>query len=143
MRTPSALTAAAVSATAILWGGSPSTAATPPEPVPAAPVVVVSALVYRYTPGETSENSILGGSTRMQEGGTFVFANADPSAPHTVTGPEFEDSGTYLFDSGEPIAAGEAATVQGVETLPPGSYVFMCKLHGNLMRGELVIEPAA
>lgn len=103
----------------------------------------MSALVYRYTPGEKSENAMLGGSTRMQEGGTFVFANADPSAPHTVTGPWFEERQEYLFDSGEPIAAGEADTVEGVETLPPGSYVFMCKLHGNLMRGELVIEPAA
>lgn len=136
------LATTALAATAILWGGSPSSASTP-EPLPAAPVAVVSALVYRYTPGEQSENAVLGGSIRLQEGGTFVFANADPSAPHTVTGPELEDGSGWLFDSGEPIAAGEAATVTGVETLPPGSYVFMCKLHGDLMRGELVIEPAA
>ena len=99
-------------------------------------------MLYRYVPGPPTENPVVSNEVRVAEGGTLVFANLDPSAPHSLTEEVVEFGQQPRFDSGNVTDSGEADVVAGVETLSPGSYVFTCKLHETLMRGVLVIEPA-
>jgi plastocyanin len=80
---------------------------------------------------------------QVTQGQTLLFANADPIAPHTLSAVP-DQYGNYLFDSngGEANAPGSAATVDGVESLPPGRYEFQCKFHTSLMQGWLTVVPS-
>ena len=122
-----------VGATAPVGGASPAGAAGPP-------VAAVAVEQYRYIPGDTTGSVPAAAEVRMARGGRLFLVNVDVSAPHTLTGPVQED-GTYLFDTRGEVDQFDAEEVVGVGALAPGSYDFFCKLHTNLMRGRLVVEP--
>ncbi|MDQ1438788.1 MAG: hypothetical protein QOK43_2417 [Acidimicrobiaceae bacterium] len=128
--------AVAVALTAVLFGGSPARATAPPA-------AVVAVEQYRYIPGDTTGSVPVSTTAivHVSQGGKLFLANVDPSAPHTLTGPEVS-FGVYLFDTPYEVGTGDMAQVGGVDKLKPGTYPFMCRLHTNLMRGQLVVEPA-
>ncbi|HEV7887132.1 MAG TPA: cupredoxin domain-containing protein [Acidimicrobiales bacterium] len=117
-------------------------AASAPAGAAAPPAAVVGVEQYRYIPGDTTGSVPVATEVRIAAGGRLFLANADPSAPHTLTGPVQPD-GAYLFDTPYEVNQGDVAESLGVSRLAPGTYTFFCKLHTNLMQGRLVVEPAA
>lgn len=115
-------------------------AAVPARPAPAAapPVAVVVAEYYRYVPGDSTGTVPVAAPVVVARGGRVVFANADPAAPHTLTG--VGSDGGYLFDTGPvEVQPGEVREVDGVPALEPGTYDFFCKLHSWMMQGRLEV----
>jgi plastocyanin len=118
-------------------------------------VPVVFAEYYTYFPGyqhvcspddpacppDDTQAKLERAELHITQGTTLMFANLDPDAFHTVTA-EHEQASSPVFDSGDPIPAGQVASVAGTETLAPGRYVFWCELHTNLMRGTLFVDAA-
>ncbi len=79
-------------------------------------------------------------SVSIERGGTLEFFDPDPwgngEAPgHTVTELNLPKP---RFDSGV-VGLGKAAEVSGVSALPPGTYVFTCRIH-PFMRGMLIVR---
>jgi plastocyanin/glucose/arabinose dehydrogenase len=76
----------------------------------------------------------------MSAGDTFTFTNQDV-APHDVTSTQDGPTGQPLFRS--PTANnGQTVNVNGAETLPEGSYPFLCSIHPT-MTGTLRVGPGA
>ena len=105
------------------------------SPARATPATVVTAAYYTFWPGDVRWPEL---QLHMTQGSTLVFANLGTEAPHNLT--EFRDP--PRFSSGEPLDPGKTAVVQGAETLPPGAYPFVCRVHPDLMNGLLVVDPA-
>lgn len=117
---------------AVLLGGPPSAAVGPPA-------TVVTVAYMTFVPGDRGvmPEPV---DVRVSQGGSVVFANSDPGAPHTFSSTPRED-GVFLFDTGS-LNFGEAQQVAGIEALAPGTYPFVCRIHMDLMGGRLVVEPA-
>lgn len=72
----------------------------------------------------------------LPQGVGLQLVNGDATA-HTLTAVDFNDKGVPLFSSTIVGAAG-IKPVQGVETLTPGEYVFICQIH-PFMIGTLTV----
>lgn len=118
--------------------------AAPPPASAAVPSAVVAAAGVQYHVVGTKPVEDGDAHVTVTQGTTILFVNADPIAPHTLSAvpDEFDH---YAFDSndGEPTAPGKYATVDGMESLAPGTYRFQCKVHTNLMNGEITVVPPA
>jgi polyvinyl alcohol dehydrogenase (cytochrome) len=101
------------------------------------------ALAATALPGATAhaaENQVVANSPAAfttprvvaQEGDTLRFRNLDPIAGHDV-----DSTQPGLFGS-PVIPFGQSTLVDGVETLAPGDYGFLCSIHPN-MRGNLTV----
>lgn len=64
---------------------------------------------------------------------------AGADAVHNVTSTAPGPDGESLFRS-ETIPPGSTAPVEGSQYLGPGTYPFVCTLHGSSMSGELVVD---
>ncbi len=76
----------------------------------------------------------------VNQGDSLEFTNLDMLAGegHSVT--ERAPAGEVRFDS--PITkTGAKSDVVGITSLPPGTYTFMCRVHG-FMKGTLIVDPA-
>ena len=103
------------------------------EPPPALPVTAtVAALPVGNVTGFGPP------TVTLVQGQSLDFANLDPTGPHDLIsekrGPDFK----RLFTSAS-IPFGQSTDVVGVEKLVPGTYAFVCSIHGT-MRGELVVQ---
>lgn len=96
------------------------------------------AAAYTFVPGDVDEPSL---PLRVWQGDSLTFLNLDVLDAHDVTSYGVDANGDPLFQSGS-VNASSAAPVTGVEALPPGEYPFFCEVHGPVMEGVLVIEPA-
>jgi len=77
----------------------------------------------------------------IHKGDKLVLGNFDaasvPSAGHTIT--ETTRASRPRFDS-PPIRFGETGEINGVSSVPVGTYQFHCRVHPG-MRGTLVVKP--
>lgn len=100
------------------------------------PSVLVAAAQYRYLPGDAE---VPAPSLAVVEGMALTFANAD-LLPHTLSSVDRDADGKRLFDT-PLLYMGGASEVNGVESLPPGTYVFYCRSHPTSMQGTLIVRP--
>lgn len=70
----------------------------------------------------------------VKQGTELLLIQADPIPPHSVTSDRFKPGSTTqpLFDSGL-IPPRGTAIVRGVEALAPGTYLFHCILHPQML----------
>lgn len=95
---------------------------------------VVTTAAYRYLPGDPDSGTTL----TVDRGNRLLLANVDPLGAHNIVSVDVV-SGMPLFSS-EPVNAGQATEVTGVSVLGPGTYVFMCTVHGfDAMHGALSV----
>ncbi|MHB8572835.1 MAG: cupredoxin domain-containing protein [Candidatus Dormibacteria bacterium] len=106
-------------------------------------VAVVQGLGPGQYLGEVS--SLPQGSARalMTTGAGGTFTNADTFL-HDVVADALDSSGVPLFHTGSLatttlVAPGGSVPINGVDTLPAGSYAFHCSIH-SWMRGILTVE---
>lgn len=107
--------------------GSGGGAGAVPLPVGATMVVLSPPASSNTNPVRYAPDTIV-----LTAGSTIELLNADTVA-HTIT----DSSGRKLFDSGF-VALGATGTVEGVESLAPGTYDFFCQLH-PVMVGTITI----
>ena len=125
-------------------GATPSVP--PPQPLPQLPggltsgAGLITTSNFEYVPGD--KDYLTQVPLQIVSGQGLVLANVDVNAPHTVTSDVTHADGTPLFDSGDPISAGQAALVTGASALAPGTYTFHCKTH-TWMMGILQVVPSA
>lgn len=76
------------------------------------------------------------------QGDTLLFANTDPFSGkgHTVTHNNAPGQ-PRLFDT-DVIPFGSTVQVPGIEALKSGEYLFMCRVHPDVMEGYLSIGGA-
>lgn len=103
------------------------------------------------------ENQYLPDPVRIKQGESFKFGNYDPRAGLTAhslvelipgcTAPPFTGNNpggpgcpAPRFDSGL-VDFSHVRQVAGTEKLPPGTYEFICQVHGHQMKGILIVEP--
>jgi plastocyanin len=72
------------------------------------------------------------------QGQPLDFANLDPLGPHDVTSVKRGSDYQRLFTSAS-VPFGQATPVEGVEKLAPGTYDFVCSIHGS-MQGQLTVQ---
>ena len=99
-------------------------------PAEAAPKNVVTTVGSRFTPQAVS----------IAEGDSLDYVNLDV-APHNVQSTDTNSDGTPLFASAIIRLGSPPVAVKGVETLPPGSYPFICYVH-PAMKGTLTVAAA-
>jgi polyvinyl alcohol dehydrogenase (cytochrome) len=108
--------------------GIPEPGGIPPIPVGASGAVVAG-------PGASTAGYVTP-QAAVVGGGSVTFANGD-AAQHDVVSTQRKGDGTPLFKSSL-IGTGQTADVAGVKDLGPGSYPFVCSLHGA-MKGTLTV----
>lgn len=110
-------------------------AALAPVRAPAtAPVTVVTVVAYQYLPGDSDPASHL----EVERGAQLYLANLDALGAHNLVAIEVIDE-QPLFES-DPVNTGAATEVRGVPHLGPGTYDFMCTVHGyDAMHGSLQV----
>jgi len=115
---------------------------------PGTPVAVVTTPAAGYLPGGDPYG--IEAPLEVMEGGTLLHVNVDNTAlvasswgTHGVESDAVDADGIALFVSDE-IGFGSSDIVEGVESLPPGTYPFHCVvgLHASYMRGVLVVTPS-
>lgn len=100
----------------------------------AAPVTVVSVVAYQYLPGDSDPASHL----EVEQGAQLTLANLDALGAHNLVSIDVVDE-RPLFES-DPINTGATTEVYGVPALTPGTYAFMCTVHGyDAMHGSLQV----
>jgi plastocyanin len=91
--------------------------------------VVIAAVRGDFAPGHTAP-------VVMPQGGRLTLVNGDLSM-HSVTAQATDSQGDALFSTGA-VAATQSGSVEGVETLPTGTYGFACIYH-SWMTGTLMV----
>jgi hypothetical protein len=115
---------------------------------PGTPVAVVTTPAAGYLPGGNPYG--IEAPLEVMEGGTLIHVNLDNAAliasswgTHGLESDAVDANDVPLFASDE-IGFGSSDVVEGVESLPPGTYPFHCVvgLHASYMRGVLVVTPS-
>jgi plastocyanin len=76
----------------------------------------------------------------IRQGDSITFVNSDPFGVNGHSFTQATGGATPRFDSGVAMI-GQAVKVRGVESLPPGEYAVVCKVH-PIMKGGLVVGKA-
>lgn len=90
-----------------------------------------------YLPGDDE----LGTTTLyVTAGQTVTLTNLDAFAAHGLSSDEIvPETGARRFESGV-LNLRDSAVIQGVQSLPAGSYPFHCPVHEDNMHGLLVVR---
>jgi plastocyanin len=88
---------------------------------------VVASFLLSYVP------DVLG----IRQGDSITFVNSDPFGVNGHSFTQATGGATPRFDS-DVAMIGQAVKVRGVESLPPGEYAVVCKVH-PIMKGGLVV----
>ena len=90
-----------------------------------------------FVPGDDELGAV---TLVVAQGSTLTLTNADTFAAHGLTSDAvIPATGERLFESGVLNFRG-SALVQGVPSLPAGSYPFHCSVHEDNMHGTLVVQ---
>lgn len=88
---------------------------------------------------DPTEFTFLPGPYVQDLGEIAIFDNSQSASYHDVTATRNGPDGRVLFGS-EMIPGGETTEVAGTQYLTAGTYPFFCTLHGDGMRGDLVVD---
>ena len=109
---------------------------TPADAVPAPVDAQVVTFRSTYYPGD-DEHGVP--TLVVSQGSGLTLTNLDAFAAHGLSSDAVLADGTRLFTSGV-LNLRDSAPVQGVASLPPGSYPFHCAVHEDNMHGLLVVQ---
>ena len=89
-----------------------------------------------YLPGDATPNPTL--RVTAGEELRFTVINDEPGVQHDLA---VEAAGLVIGPL--PVQAGSQASGAALAPQVPGRYPYVCELHAKMMRGTLVVEPAA
>ena len=89
-----------------------------------------------FLPGDTTPNPTL--RVAAGEELRFTLVNDEPGVQHDLA-----VAAAGLVIGPLPVQVGASASATAIAPQVPGRYPYVCELHTKMMRGTLVVEPAA